>query len=48
MSKRKIDLPPNFPMTKPDGSPSQATVAVMQEIAKMLRDLEARIEALEP
>ena len=46
---RKIDLAPiQAPIVDDKGRLTNDARAIFQEIAKMLRDLEARIEALEP
>lgn len=44
---RRIDIQPRVPLVKEDGTPSQETALALQEIARMLRDLEARVAALE-
>lgn len=45
---RKIDVNPRAPMVTERREPTTETVILLQEIAKMLRNLEARVEALEP
>ena len=45
---RQIDLNPRAPMVTERREPTTETLIVLQQIAAMLRELEARIEALEP
>lgn len=44
---RRMDINARVPMVKTDRTPTTDTTVALQEIVKLLRDLEARVEALE-
>ena len=45
---RKIDLTPNLRLTDSNGRLTAEAAAVLQQMSATLRNLEERVEALEP